>query len=89
MYFIKLDDLKTVNQLAKLCEKYKNYMDIDICHGRYIVDGASVLGVASLIGHIVRINPILKEDILIADFFKELKGIGGWDNTTKNPARFV
>ena len=89
MYFIKLDDLKTVEKLTKLCEKHKDYMETDICFGRYVIDGASVLAVASLIGNIVSIRPMIKEDELISAFYEEFKEIGGWSNKTEHPAKLI
>ena len=87
MYFIKIDNLDTASKLSKICEKYKNQIDTNICYGRYIIDGASILGVSSLIGHTVRINPIVKGDVPIMEFFEELTQIGCWDDTTEQYVR--
>ena len=48
MVFVTLDSLEVVNALVKVCEKYKD-IDTDVLHGRYIVNGRSVLGVSSLL----------------------------------------
>lgn len=78
MIFIKLDTLDTASNLTRVCEKYKGDMSIDVLYGRYIVDGRSILGVTSLLGNIVRIDPITCDHELIEDFTKEVKKIGAW-----------
>lgn len=81
MIFIKLDSLETVNKLVKTCDKYKNKMDVDVIYGRYIVDGCSVLAVASLIGNVVRINANTDDDSLFFGFVADIKEISGWVQT--------
>ena len=80
MHFIKLDTFDTINKLVKLCDRYKGDTDIDVSYGRYIVDGASVLGVTSLLGNIVTVEPIIKDPQLVETFFTELKEIVVWQN---------
>ena len=62
-------------RLTRLCKKYHKKMDIDVVHGRYIIDGCSILGVYSLIGHIVTIDPQSGDEILLEQFRNELESI--------------
>lgn len=78
MYFLKLDTLETANGLSKVCERYKEYMDVDIVYGRQTIDGRSVLGVVSLLGHIVKVVPVTKDDILIKDFYIDIEKLGAY-----------
>ena len=82
MIFINLDKLETVSKLTKICEHYKNYMDTDVVHGKYIVDGCSILGVVSLLGNVVRVVPNTNDDLLLAYFIRELQDIGAWVEKT-------
>lgn len=83
MIFIKLDNLDTVNKLVSVCNKYKDRADIDIVYGRYTLDGCSVLGVASLIGNIVKIIPVLDDGVLLDTFIVDVKEIGAWVSKEK------
>lgn len=78
MIFLKLDTLETANELSKICERYKEDMDVDIIYGRQVIDGRSVLGVVSLLGNIIKIAPITKDEKLMSIFFDEIKGIGAY-----------
>lgn len=78
MFLIKLEDLNVVNKLTRICEQYKEKMDIDIVNGRYTVDGASVLGVSSLLGNIVKIIPNTDNVALLDFFYNDIKDIGAW-----------
>ena len=42
-----IDSVQSAEKLIRLCEKYHDDMDIDIMHGRAVVDGCSLLGVTS------------------------------------------
>lgn len=76
--YIALDSLETVNALCHVCDRYAGEMDIDVTHGRTVVDGKSILGVTSLIGKIVRLDPIIKEEDTIIKFFSEVEVIGAY-----------
>ena len=62
-------------KLIRLCEKYHDDMDIDIMHGRTVVDGCSLLGVTSLIGHFVTVKPNGKDENAVQRFADELERI--------------
>ena len=76
MIFLNLDGLNKVEQLVKVCEKYE--IDIDVVHGRYTLNGKSVLGVSSLMGNIVKIIPATEDQLLLGYIIKDLKEIGAW-----------
>lgn len=78
MYFLKLDTLETANELSKICDKYRDNMDVDVIYGRQTIDGRSVLGVVSLLGHIVKLVPVTKENITVNDFYNEVQKIGAY-----------
>lgn len=67
-----LDSVQSAERLVRLCEKYRDDMelDIDVTHGRQTVDGRSLLGVISLIGHFVTVKP-QTDDKSIAERFSE------------------
>ena len=77
MIFINLDTIETVNNLAKTCDKYDKIY-IDVIHGRYTVNGRSVLGVCSLMGNIVKVVPDTDDNLLITYIIRDLKEIGAW-----------
>lgn len=58
--------------LVKLCDKYNKELTIDVIHGRYMVDGCSVLGVMSLVGNIVTVEA---EGEKKDEFYAELKNM--------------
>ena len=75
MFYIKLSTLEVINNLVRICDRYKDKMDIDMLYGRYTVDAASYLGVMSLMGNIVEIRPVSDDDVLIKEFLGELETI--------------
>lgn len=66
-----------VNKLCAICEAAP--FDVDIVCGKYVVDGTSAMGVASLIGRTVMVNPVSVDDQRqIYDFFDKLTSIGAY-----------
>lgn len=74
--FMMLDGLEKVSQLAKICEKYKEDIDVDIVYGRYTLDGCSVLMLTQMIGKNIRINPITDNQEVLENFVEDIKKIG-------------
>ena len=72
-----LDSVQSAEKLVRLCEKYRDEveLDIDVIYGRQTVDGCSLLGVTSLIGNFVSINPVEKDKEKICKFETDLEGI--------------
>ncbi|WP_281696647.1 hypothetical protein [Bacteroides clarus] len=65
--------MKSAKKLIQLCEKYHDRMEVDVIHGRYIIDGCSMLGVHSLLGHTVTLEPQTDDKKLVEQFGKELE----------------
>lgn len=78
MLFLKLDTLEMANKLCEICDKYKECMDVDIIYGRQLIDGRSILGVVSLLGHIVKIKPVTSDENIIREFSDEIERIGAY-----------
>lgn len=70
-----LNSWMAAKKLINMCEKYHDKMDIDVIHGRYVIDAYSVLGVHSLIGHVVTLDPQTDNKELIDQFAKDLESI--------------
>ena len=72
-----LDSVQSAEKLVRLCEKYRDEMelDIDVIYGRQTVDGCSLLGVTSLIGHFVTVIPIGRDKDKIQQFAEELETV--------------
>lgn len=70
-----IDSVQSAEKLIRLCEKYHDDMDIDIMHGRTVVDGCSLLGVTSLIGKFVSVVPVGRNEDAIQKFAEELERI--------------
>ena len=67
-----LRNTESAAKLSNICQEYKDDLVIDVKCGHYIVDGASFLGVASLIGHIVEVLPFGTDDEIVKRFLKEI-----------------
>ena len=72
-----LDSVQSAEKLVRLCEKYRDEveLDIDVIYGRQTVDGCSLLGVTSLIGHFVTVSPISRDKDKIQRFAEELETV--------------
>lgn len=58
MISYNIDSFDSAKRLIDFCDKYKGKIQIDIICGRQIIDGFSGLGIYSLVGHIVTVNPL-------------------------------
>ena len=63
-----------------MCEKYKDQMEIDIICGRQTIDAYSILGVYSLVGHVVSIEPQTDDTDLMEIFGEDLERIKNGKN---------
>ena len=77
MLSFNLDSVQSAEKLIRLCEKYRDNMDldVDVIHGRQTVDGCSLLGVTSLIGKFVSVVPVGRNEDAIQRFAEELERI--------------
>ena len=73
MLSFNIDSMKSAKKLIHLCEKYHDRMEVDVIHGRYIIDGCSMLGVHSLLGHTVTLEPQTDDKKLVEQFGKEME----------------
>lgn len=68
-----------VERVVSICRSYKDWFNVDIKFGRYVVDGCSILGVLSLADHIVRVCPIPGDDEkIVMRLFEKLKPYGAY-----------
>ena len=70
-----IDSVKSAEKLVKLCERYRDIADIDVNCGRHSIDGRSLMGVISLIGNFVTVNPQTDDQDIIRKFGIDLEGI--------------
>mgnify|MGYP001856867900 CR=1 FL=1 len=73
MLSFNLDSKESAEKLIRLCEKYRDDVEVDVICGRQTVDGRSLLGVISLIGHFVTVKPNGKDENAVQRFSKELE----------------
>ncbi len=70
MLSCRLSDVNTAEQLVVICRQFQE--DIDVIHGRYVIDGKSTLGVVSLIGNIVSLEINTSNEQIKKEFEKEI-----------------
>lgn len=67
----KLVDFGCAEALVNVCRKYSE--DIDVICRRYVIDGKSVLGVASLVGNHVSIEINTEDESVKEQFEKDME----------------
>lgn len=82
MIFMTLKTIEDAKRLSRICEDYSDKMEVDVLTSRYTVDGASLLGVMSLLGLIVEIRPITDDYLLKTYFLREVEKIGAYEVVT-------
>lgn len=75
MLSFNLNSKKSAEDLIKLCEKYRDDVEVEVIHGNQIVNGCSLLGVFSLIGNFVGIKPDSRDECAVKRFAEELEEI--------------
>ena len=70
-----IDSVQSAEKLIRLCEKYRDDTEVDVICGRQTVDGRSLLGVMSLIGHFVTVKPQTDNEDVINKFSDDLEGM--------------
>lgn len=76
MLSYNLDSLESAKQLINFCDRFKGQMEIDIMSGRQVIDGFSALGIYSLVGKIVTVQPLTNDRELMHRFNDKFIGIG-------------
>ena len=73
-----IDSANRAAQLAAICERYKDDIGgVDVHCGKYLIDGASVMGLVDLIGRFVGIEVVNPESDKYEQFEAEVKEISG------------
>ena len=75
MLSFNIDSKESAEKLIRLCEKYRDDTEVDVICGRQTVDGRSLLGVMSLIGHFVTVKPETDNEDVINKFSDDLEGM--------------
>ena len=75
MLSFNIDSRESAEKLIRLCEKYRDDAEVDVTCGRQTVDGRSLLGVMSLIGHFVTVKPQTDDKNIVERFSEDLERI--------------
>ena len=75
MLSFNIDSKESAEKLIRLCEKYRDDTEVDVIYGRQTVDGCSLLGVMSLIGHFVTVKPQTDDKSIVERFSEDLERI--------------
>ena len=75
MLNFNLNSKKSAEDLIKLCEKYRDDVEVEVIHGNQTVNGCSLLGVFSLIGNFVGIKADSRDESAVQRFAEELDRI--------------
>lgn len=75
MLSFNIDSRESAEKLIRLCEKYRDDTEVDVTCGRQTVDGRSLLGVMSLIGHFVTVKPQTDDKNIVERFSEDLDRI--------------
>ena len=73
-----IDSAQKAAKLASICDRYKdNIGGVDVHYGKYVIDGASVMGLVDLIGRFVGLEVINPEGDKFEMFKTEVEEISG------------
>lgn len=75
MLSFNIDSKESAEKLIRLCEKYRDDTEVDIICGRQTVDGRSLLGVMSLAGNFVTVDPQTNDKSVMEQFKNDLEKI--------------
>ena len=67
--------------ITTVCKEIKSEfdVDIDVKYGRYIVDGCSILGIYSMVNHIVKICPVTENPEILKTIFAKFVPLGAFN----------
>lgn len=77
MISIYLSNIKQAIAISSLCEQYSQFVAVDACVGRYIIDAASMLGMQSIIGNRVTLKLIGSDRNKVMELANKLLEIEG------------
>lgn len=63
------------DKLCEICTPYTKEFDIDIVHGRCVLDASSILGILSMLGKDVDIVPHTNNKTAIIELFEKIDTI--------------
>lgn len=66
---------ESAEKLIRLCISHRDGTEVDVTCGRQTVDGRSLLGVMSLIGHFVTVRPVTNDSDVAERFSEDLERI--------------
>ena len=75
MLSFNIDSKESAEKLIRLCEKYRDDTEVDVICGRQTVDGRSFLGVISLAGNFVTVDPQTNDKAVLEQFKNDLEKI--------------
>lgn len=75
MLSFNLNSKKSAEDLIKLCEKYRDDVEVEVIHGNQTVNGCSLLGVFSLMGNFVGVKADSRDEDAVLRFAEELERI--------------
>lgn len=73
MLNFNLNSKKSAEDLIKLCEKYRDDVEVEVIHGNQTVNGCSLLGVFSLMGNFVGVKADSRDEDAVQRFAEELE----------------
>lgn len=73
MLSFNLNSKKSAEDLIKLCEKYRDDVEVEVIHGNQTVNGCSLLGVFSLMGNFVGVKADSRDEDAVQRFAEELE----------------
>ena len=77
MISIYLINIQQAVKISSLCEEYSQFVSVDACVGRYIIDAASMLGLQSIIGNRVTLKLIGSDRNKVMEIANKLLEIEG------------
>lgn len=73
MLSFNLNSKKSAEDLIKLCEKYRDDVEVEVIHGNQTVNGCSLLGVFSLMGNFAGVKADIRDEDAVQRFAEELE----------------
>lgn len=79
MWMINLGNIEVCEELCRICNLYKEYIDIKLIYGSKLIDGASLMSVLTLcLNKEVIIDIKCYDDSVLDDFYDNIITIGAY-----------